>query len=66
MDHVLSCARCDHPIGVHSADGCEHAVRLRAKCTCVYTSTDVVEAALRVDGAARARILTADLQLRAS
>jgi len=66
MDQILSCARCDHPIGVHSADGCEHTVRLRAKCTCVYTSTDVVEAALRVDGASRARILTADLRLRAS
>ena len=48
---------------MHSADGCEHAIRLRAKCRCAYTSADVVEAALRVDGAGRTR--TGDRQLHA-
>jgi len=64
MDHMLACTICQHPIGVHSADGCRSATRLREACPCGLNAADVVDATLRDDEMKRARLLSQPVQFR--
>jgi len=64
MDHILACTICQHPIGVHSADGCRSSTRSREACSCGLNAADVVEATLRDDEVKRAGLLSEPFQFR--
>jgi len=49
MDQILSCTRCPHTIGEHTADGCARRSPERLTCPCSFTPFDIIEDTLRVD-----------------
>jgi|GEM_PF-1341789 len=58
MDQILTCTRCPHTIGEHSADGCARRSSTRLKCQCIFTPFDIVEDTLHVDDLRRSLVLT--------